>query len=306
MSERPRARPRSVAVACFGEALWDVLPAGIFVGGAPLNVAYHLSRQGLRAQLITAIGRDFLGDELRRRLRGWRLDDRLVARLPRRPTGTVLAALDARGVASYDIRRQVAWDHIPAPASLARRPAPAARVFGTLALREAANRAALARLCAAWPGAWRVLDLNLRPPFTSPAAVDFALQRAQFLKLNSEELARLARRPLHTPAAFQRAARDVARAHDLARLCVTAGERGAGLLWDGAWHWEEACEVEVRDTVGAGDAFLAAFVGSLLGRRSAPKAALANACRLGEFVAARAGATPLYSIDARGRPHDPA
>jgi len=302
MIETPQTRLRAPAVACFGEALWDILPEGIFVGGAPLNVAYHLSRHGARVQLLTALGRYFLGDELHARIRGWGIDDRHVARLASRPTGTVRASLDRRGAATYDIRRNVAWDRIPLRSGLARGPAPAALVFGTLALRGTANRAALVRLGAAWPGTWRVLDLNLRPPFGQPAVVRFALGQAQFLKLNTDELGQLAGRAMRTPRACERAAREVAARHALARICVTAGADGAGLLWDGGWHWERGRRIVVRDTVGAGDAFLAALLAGLLARHQPPRVALAHACRMGEFVAARAGATPPYTVDARGRP----
>lgn len=286
---------------CFGEALWDVLPAGIFVGGAPLNVAYHLSRHGVHARIVTALGRDFLGDEMLRRLRAWQVDARFAARLPDRPTGAVVATIDGSGSARYDIRRGAAWDRIPVTPALRRERAPDALVFGSLALREQANRDALARLSAAWPRAWRVLDLNLRAPFTRPAVIAFALRQAQFLKLNLDELAVLAGRRLRTAASIERAAREVATTHGLARMCVTAGERGAGLWWDGAWQWENARPVVVRDTVGAGDAFLAALLSAILRGSEKPGEALARACRMGEFVAARAGATPAYAIDARGR-----
>lgn len=130
---------------CFGEALWDVLPRGIFLGGAPLNVAYHLSRHGIRALPVSAVGRDFLGDEILRRAAAWELDLRFMARLAGRPTGTVQAVLDARGAASYRIERRVAWDRIRAPRTRRGVPAPLAIVYGSLALRERPNRSALDR-----------------------------------------------------------------------------------------------------------------------------------------------------------------
>ncbi len=291
-------------IACFGEILWDCLPRGIFLGGAPLNVAYHLSRLGLAPLLVSAVGRDFLGDEALRRLAGWGLDTSRVARV-RPATGTVRATLDADGVARYVFDPAPAWDHLPAPpAPSARRAAPAAVVFGTLALREPANRRGLKTLLDAWPDALRVVDLNLRPPFARAAAISWALKRAHLLKLNDEELATLTRprRVPATPGGLAAAARHLARLHGIARICVTAGPRGAGLLWDGAWHWADARPVEVRDTVGAGDAFLAALLAALLARNEPPELALSAACRLGEYVATQDGATPAYRVDARGRP----
>src|SRR3954471_16835981 len=99
---KPGAEVRWATVVCFGEVLWDCLPKGIFLGGAPINAAYHLSRQGLNALPVTAVGRDFLGGEVLRRIAGWGLDSRAITRDRRRPTGTVVATLDARGSASYE------------------------------------------------------------------------------------------------------------------------------------------------------------------------------------------------------------
>lgn len=306
MPASTRATPPTspVTVACFGEILWDCLPRGLFVGGAPFNAAYHLFRHGLRALPVSAVGRDFLGDEAVRRLAAWQMDARFVARDATRPTGIVRATLDAAGVPAYDIVRAVAWDRIAVPPALLR-VAPDALVFGTLALRETPNRRALARLLAAWPHALRVVDLNFRAPFDGLASIAFALRHAQLVKLNDLELRQLTHLPVGTPRALERATRHFAQRHPpLARVCVTAGARGAGLLWDGQWFWENARRVQVRDTVGAGDAFLGALLAALLSRRTTPAAALVSACRMGEFIAARDGATPPYRTDARGRPHD--
>lgn len=287
---------------CFGEALWDVLPRGIFLGGAPLNVAYHLSRHGIRALPVSAVGRDFLGDEIRRRATGWGLDLRFVARLAGRPTGTVQAVLDAHGAASYRIERRVAWDRIRAPRTRRGVAAPAAIVFGSLALRERPNRAALARLFALWPDARRVLDINLRRPFDRGEPVAWALRHAQFVKLNDEELGQLTGMRVDTAPGLARAARTFAQRHHVAHVCVTAGARGAGLWWERRWYWAPGRRVAVRDTVGSGDAFLAALLAGLWKRGELPPVALAKACRLGEFMAMNDGATPPYRCDARGNP----
>ena len=296
---------RPAAVACFGEILWDCLPRGLFLGGAPINAAYHVARQGLRVLPVSAVGRDFLGDEARRRVAGWGLDVRFIARLRRWPTGTVRANVDAAGSATYRIARAVAWDHIAIPRALLRvGPPPHAIVYGTLALRETPNRRALKSLLAAWPGALRVVDLNFRPPFDTAEATRFALESAQLVKLNDQELARLTGERGRTANALARAAQKFAGEHRIARVCVTAGHRGAGLWQDGEWFWENARPVAVRDTVGAGDAFLGGLLGGLLARHAAPSAALAQACRIGEFVASRDGATPAYRLDATGMPRD--
>lgn len=290
-------------VACFGELLWDCLPRGLFLGGAPINAAYHLAQQGLDVIPITAVGRDFLGDEARRRIESWGLDLAFVGRHPARPTGTVRAQLDAKGQARYEIARNVAWDDIETPAALVRR-APTAVVYGTLALRSRRNRAALARVLREWPDAMRVADLNFRPPFASAEITDWVLQTAQLVKLNDEELATLTGEHGRSSRTLEKLTRRLTESCGLKRVCVTAGARGAGLWWDGAWYWENAHPVTVRDTVGAGDAFLGALLGALLARRASPKEALAQACRMGEFVAARDGATPAYQLDAHGHPKE--
>jgi fructokinase len=295
-------RKQSPTVVCFGEALWDILPRGIFLGGAPLNVAYHLSRLGLDALLVSAVGRDFLGDEALRRINNWGLRDDFVIRRRRRSTGKVRASLDAAGAARYEIAERVAWDHVAVPRTLRARPAPAAIVYGTLAMRGSANRVAAMDLLTRWPETLRVLDLNLRSPFDRGVGVRFALGHAQLIKLNAEELARLSGKPVGSETQLRSAAQKVAAAHGIAHVCVTAGARGAGVLWSDQWFWESGRPVAVRDTIGAGDAVLAAFLAALFKRKATPQTALCSACRHGEFVAACDGATPPYSCDANGRP----
>lgn len=292
----------SPTIVCFGEALWDILPRGIFLGGAPLNVAYHLSRLGVQALPVSALGRDFLGDEALRRIAAWGIRTEFVTRVRRRPTGVVRATLDGAGVARFEIAQKVAWDRIKIPRQLRRMDAPQAIVYGSLALRGSGNRVAAMDLLTRWPDTLRVLDLNLRAPFDRGAGVRFALSYAQLLKLNDEELARMTAKPVASVTQLQAAARDFAQSHGVARVCVTAGARGAGLLWGDAWFWEPARPVVVRDTVGAGDAFLAGFLAAHLQRRETPRDALRAACRLGEFVAARDGATPPYRCNSRGVP----
>ncbi len=299
MTTKKKAQP---AIACFGEVLWDILPQGIFLGGAPMNVAYHLTRLGVRAVPITAVGPDFLGDEARQRIATWPAETSFVARHQHRPTGVVRATLDARGVASYEIAERVAWDHIQVSNALRRIPPSRALVYGSLALRGAANRAALSELTTAWPDTVRVLDLNLRRPFDVGQGVDCALRQAQIIKLNDEELQRQTSLPVRSVREIEAAARQFAAKQQLSRICVTAGARGAGLLWAERWTWEKGRAVEVRDTIGAGDAFLAGFLAAHLIRGEEPKEALTSACRLGEFVAGRDGATPRYRVNARGVP----
>lgn len=291
----------SPVVVCFGEILWDCLPRGLFLGGAPLNVAYHLSRHGCIAVPFSAVGADFLGREAVRRIAAWGVRTEHIALRPRDPTGTVEASLDARGSATYSIRENVAWDRIPADTGRFPAGSPAALVHGTLALRSARNRQTLTQLFRRWPDALRVVDLNLRAPFDAPSAVRFALAGAQLLKLNDHELGALLQRRMASPATLETGARKLAERFAISKICVTAGSRGAGLLWDGFWHWADARPIAVRDTIGAGDAFLGALLAGVLRHRLAPPEALARACRVAEFVATQDGATPEYHADFLGR-----
>jgi fructokinase len=290
-------------VVCFGEVLWDCLPKGLFLGGAPINAAYHLSKHGLQVLPVSAVGADFLGDEVHRRIGAWGLDTQFIARHKDRPTGTVRAVLDPRGVAKYEIAQRVAWDRIVVtPRLLRTNPQPAALVYGTLSLREKTNRVSLQTLVDAWPETLRVVDLNFRAPFDTAKVTAFALRAAHMVKLNEDELAKLTGTTTRTPSGLQRAAKSFAQQHRISRICVTAGERGAGLWWEDQWIWEAGRPVNVRDTIGAGDSFLGALLGALLARRADPAVALAEACRMGEFVASRDGATPAYRLDRDARP----
>jgi len=286
---------KTPTILCFGEVLWDSLPAGLFPGGAPLNVAYHLQHQGAAPYLVSAVGRDWLGDELLRRLRRWGLRTDGIAQLTTSPTSTVRASVDPNGDARYTVARDSAWDRIPTDTNTLAAAAEAkAFVFGSLAQRSEHNHVALKQLLAALPrDAEIVFDVNLREPHDD---VDLALalsQQATLLKLNSEEAARLLRAPVAEKGQEEAHARALAGRTEAATICITAGARGAGLWHRKRWIWEPGRPARGGDTVGAGDAFLAALLAGLL-RGAPPRTVLARACRLGEWVASQPGATPPY------------
>lgn len=286
-----------MTVLCFGEILWDSLPVGLFPGGAPFNVAYHLHNLGADARIVSAVGRDKLGDEVLRRIKGWGLSSELIAVNNGLPTGTVIAEVGESGDARYTITTSVAWDQILVGEDAVRAAFTSrALVHGSLALRSTLNCASLDRLCAVMPaGAWRVFDVNLRPPHDDLALVRERANGASLLKLNCDEAARLTGGDDGAaPATEETMARALADAHDCARVCITCGVRGAGLLHEGTWNWEPGRAVDVVDTIGAGDAFLARLLVELLAGTKPPADALAGACRHGEWVASNSGATPAY------------
>ena len=288
--------PAPGPVLCFGEVLWDFLPQGRFPGGAPINVAYHLGRLGLRALPVTAVGRDALGDELLGCLRELGLETDFVSPSPDYPTGTVQVSLEA-GSPKYEIAAEVAWDWIEIPPGLLKlAPHASAIVFGSLAQRAPHNRLALQALRDRCEAAMQVFDVNLRTPYDSAERVGSLARGADLIKLNDEELARLLAQPFAFEA-VEEAARRYAEKTGCSRICVTAGARGAGLLADGRWLWADAAPVQVKDTVGAGDAFLAALLDGLLASPLDLEMVLRRACRLAEFVVSHDGATPDYTLN---------
>jgi len=294
----------NATVICFGEVLWDCLPKGIFAGGAPINVAYHLRRFGLNALPTTAVGKDFLGDEMLRRFHYWQISPQFTSRVDK-PTGAVVVDLDDAGVASYKFLDDVAWDHIPLPEALTKAaPAASVIVFGTLAQRSESNRTRLAELRGMATAAKKVYDVNLRPPYDSPDLVWELAKGCDLIKLNDDELGTLLGTKTEV-ASLEAATRQFAERTGCSRVCVTAGKQGAGLLWEGAWSFDPPQPIQVKDTVGAGDSFLAALLHGWLEGGLSPVANLQRAARVAEFVATCDGATPGYKLDAKGYPVRP-
>jgi len=317
MNTTQSTHPRPTLL-CFGELLWDFLPDGLFPGGAPFNVAYHLHQHGLDAQIITAVGRDILGEEFLRRIRAWGLPTDTLTEHAELPTGYGRVELSPTGEAHYAFANNTAWDHILINAAAQRAATHAhALVFGSLALRSSANHSALDQLLAALPAdAWRVFDVNLRPPHDDLPLVDTLAPRATLIKLNAAEAARLARGGPEIPGNEEADARALAARWNAGAsaapksgeatsaqktICLTCAERGAGLLHNGHWYFEKGRPVTVADTVGAGDSFLAALLAALLVERKPPADALASAARVGEWVATQRGATPRYAVSNRSR-----
>lgn len=281
-----------MAVTCFGEMLWDVLPTGKQPGGAPLNVAVHLHRLGRAAQLISRVGHDDLGTELLAFAEAQGLSTRHVQRGHTHLTGVVKANVSDRHEVSYKIVHPVAWDYIRYDDELGELVAGSeAFVFGSLAARSPASREALYRLLLR--ASLKVFDANLRAPHYSRSVVTYLLQQADVLKLNHHELAEIMNwfgaAPDEATALPWLAAR-----FGLQAVCVTKGAEGA-VLWTGQrLHRCAGVAVTVQDTIGSGDAFLAALLdGRLAGRP--PDEYLALACAAGALVAAHRGATPAIT-----------
>jgi fructokinase len=279
----------SSEILCVGEVLWDALPEGLFLGGAPFNVACHLRSAGVPATMVSRIGDDRLGEEVVRRAERYGVGVDLIQVDSALPTGFVRVAVDEAGNPAYEILAPAAWDAIATTDALLRRAADArAIVFGSLAQRSPASRATIERL---WESsATMVLDVNLRPPYDDREIVRRSLRRADVVKLSVPELDRVAEW-FGLPGSPRAAVSALAEQFDCAVVCLTRGSGGAALWHDGAWTEHPGFEVEVRDTVGAGDAFLAVLLAGLLAGGS-DSSLLQNANLIGAYVATQYGAVP--------------
>jgi fructokinase len=284
-------------ILCVGEVLWDALPAGLFLGGAPFNVACHLRAAGLPVALASRVGADRLGDEAVMRAARYGVDTTLVQVDPTLPTGFVRVSIDAAGDAQFDILGPAAWDAIELREELLARAAGArAIVFGSLAQRTAITRGTIERL---WDTeAMLVFDANLRPPYVDVTAVRRSLRHASVVKVTEAELRQLASWFDLAPAAPKEGStptRQIVVAlvdtFGCQTVCVTRGKDGAAMWRDGRWTEHPGFEVEVRDTVGAGDAFLAIVLAGLLGGAD-DRSILQHATLIGAYVATQLGAVP--------------
>lgn len=279
----------SSEVLCVGEVLWDALPEGLFLGGAPFNVACHLRATGTPVAMVSRVGNDRLGDEILRRAVRYGVGADLMQVDDTLPTGFVRVDIDEGGDPAYEILEPAAWDAIALTEPLLARAREArAVIFGTLAQRQAVSRATIQRL---WDTeALMVLDVNLRPPFADREVVRQSLRRADVVKLSGNELRTVAEW-FALRGSLRETVTALAETFHCSVVCVTRGRGGAALWHDGKWSEQPGFPVEVRDTVGAGDAFLAVLIAGLLAG-GADSAILKHANLIGAYVATQFGAVP--------------
>jgi len=285
--------PPPKLIAGIGEALWDVLPAGRQIGGAPANFAYISSLLGNRGVIASRVGKDNLGQHLRNRLADLGLDTSCLQSDPAHATSTVSIRLDSAGQPRFEIASPVAWDFLEFTPAWSELAAQADVIcFGTLAQRSPQSRETIQAFLRAAPAdTLRIFDANLREPHMSREIVLESLRHANLVKLNDAELTLVADW-LDLPRGDQQAsATQLRRAFGLKLVCITRGERGSLLVAEGARDEHPGFHVRVRDAVGAGDAFTAALAhhfvcGSSLARMNRA------ANRAGAWVASCSGATP--------------
>ena len=280
-------------VVGMGEALWDMLPEGKKIGGAPTNFAYHVSQFGLDSRVVSAVGEDELGAEILKNFREKKLGC-MIETVPY-PTGTVQVELDANGVPCYDIREGVAWDNIPfTPALEGLAHQTRAVCFGSLAQRSVVSRETINRFLDAMPDGedrYKIFDINLRQGFYTKEILCNSMRKCNILKINDEELVTVSRMFGYPGIDLQDKCWILLAKYNLRMLILTCGVNGSYVFTPGEISFVETPKVEVADTVGAGDSFTAAFVASVL--KGLPVAeAHRIAVETSAFVCTRHGAMP--------------
>ncbi len=295
-------------IISLGEILWDVFPDAEHLGGAPFNFAAHARRLGHDVCFVSAVGDDPRGRSALAKMEQLGLPTRFVQRLTGAATGIVSVRLDAAGQPTFTIHRPAAYDLVSlGPGDLAELSSPPADwiYFGTLHQMSPRARDLLAALIGANPRARRFYDINLRPASYEPALVRDLMKRASVVKLNDAEVRTVehlfdssggsALSP-RSPRSLEEFCRTSAAAYGWEAVCVTRGAQGCALLIDGEYVEADGYPVDVADTVGAGDAFAAAFVHGLsAGWAPAKTGDFAN--RVGALVASRHGAIPSWTIE---------
>ncbi len=283
-------------VVGIGELLWDLLPTGAQIGGAPANFSYHAGALGAEARTISRVGDDSLGHDLLAQLATLGVNTECVQVDATLPTGTVAVEIDAAGQPCFDITSNVAWDHLQVTPEATMAVASADAIcFGTLAQRDAVSRSSIRALVASSPSeALRILDVNLRQQYYSRELIDESLTLATVLKVNDLELPQLARM-FGLTGDERTQLEQIAMRWQLRAVALTRGDKGSALLTAHAWSEHPGVSVAVMDTIGAGDAFTAAMtVGLLSGWALDDVNAHAN--RVAAFVASSAGGTPPLPI----------
>jgi fructokinase len=291
------SRPLLIGI---GEILWDMLPGGKQLGGAPANFAYHANALGGRSVAVSRVGDDPLGREIRERIQSLDLDPRFLQTDADHPTGTVDVRLDAAGVPEYVIHRDVAWDYLEIETPLLELARQADCIgFGTLAQRSGEGRAAIqAFLGATRPTCLRNFDINLRQNYFSRGLVHDLLSMSDVLKLNDQELPVVARL-LDLKGEGEEAIKILLARYRLTLVALTRGGNGSILYHaDGAVSEHPGIAAQVADTVGAGDAFAAVIALGLL--TDMPLDGInQRANQVAAYVCSQPGATPPMPLEMR-------
>lgn len=286
---------KDLKISCFGEVLWDVFPEGEKIGGAPLNVAIRLNSLGVDTSMISSVGHDELGEKIIKYLKEIGVKTCCIEVQSEYPTGTVQVNLDDTGSASYDIKYPVAWDKIPINSAMIENVEDSdAFIYGSLVCRDQLSKKTLFDLI---PKAnFKVLDVNLRQQYYKKDLLLELIHSADFIKFNDDELYEIAAMMGSSFNSLEQNLKFIQSKIRATSICVTKGRHGA-LLWHKKnYYYNSGFKIKVKDTVGAGDSFLAALLVKLLNGHN-PQDALDYACGIGAMVAGESGANPIFEED---------
>ena len=281
-------------IVCFGEILWDILPSGAVPGGAPMNVAYHLRKLGLNPGIVTRVGIDKWGKKLIDLLKQNGVSTDQIQLDYDTPTGIVMATANEQSEMKYDIIAPAAWDFIALDDETVELVKEASYfIFGSLVNRNPTSRNTLFSLLET--AQQKVLDINLRPPHFNRKLVEDLSGRANIIKMNSAELELITGWFTKYKSITDRIA-IIQDRFKVPIIIVTMGSDGAMVNIEGKFYKHPGYVVNVADTIGSGDSFLAAFISKQL-LNEEPKAILAFASALGALVASKTGGWPAYEIN---------
>jgi len=284
---------KKIKAVCFGEILYDVFPTKERIGGAPLNVASRLSSMGIETEMISKVGVDEKGDELLSYLNSRYIETGNILKDEKHSTGIVNVSLSANGSATYKIEYPSAWDKIELKDGMSESVLNAdVFIFGSLVCRDEISRNTLFELIE--KAHFRVLDFNLRPPHYSKELLMSLIRYAEFIKFNDDELFEIAALLGSKYNSLEQNLHFIAEKSNATSICVTKGRHGAVFLHDKKLYYNSGYQIKVKDTVGAGDSFLATLIAKLL-QGEEPQQSLDQACAMGALVAGQEGANPVIT-----------
>jgi fructokinase len=278
---------------CFGEVLWDVFPSHKKIGGAPLNVALRINSFGVTTTMISRIGKDEDGNNILSFFKNENLSSDSIQVGEDYKTGVVNVMINEKGNASYDIMYPSSWDKIDLSEEILQKVSESdVFVFGSLICRDEVSRSTLYALLE--QAKYKVMDANLRAPYYTTEVLVELMSKADFIKLNDEELFEISKKLDSPYNSFEQNIKFIAEKTNTKQVCVTKGAFGAVLYYNEKFYYNSGYFIKVVDTVGAGDSFLASLIVRLL-RGKSPQKSLNYACAIGALVAGEEGANPKIS-----------
>lgn len=282
-------------IVCFGEVLWDIFPTHKKIGGAPLNVALRLQSLDNNVSIISRIGNDKKGKKIKTYIKEQGVNTENLQVDETLKTGKVQVMLNQKGSASYDIKFPRAWDNIQLNESIQKVTKNAdAFIYGSLVARDETSRTALYALLKL--AKYKIFDVNLREPYYTIDVLNHLMNAADFIKFNDEEIFEIGEKVNSKTHSLEQNIKFIAEHTNTKTICVTKGRHGAILYYNDTYYYNSGYQVEVIDTVGAGDSFLATLISKLI-KGDNPQEAINFACAIGALVAGSEGANPKISTE---------